>query len=49
MDRDYSGYIYSNYCYNYDLMCTIVYNEYEYSEKQQQCNATNGTDGNVKR
>ena len=49
MGGDYSGYIYGNHCYNYDLMCTVVYNEYEYSKEQQQCNAADGADDNVKR
>lgn len=49
MGRNHSGHIYGNHCYNYDLMCTIVYNEYEYSEKQQQCNAKDGTNNNVER
>ena len=49
MGRNHTGHIYSNHCYNYDLMCTIMHNEYEYSEKQQQCNATDGTNSNVKR
>jgi hypothetical protein len=29
MGRNYSSYIYGNHCYNYDLMCTIVYDEHE--------------------
>ena len=49
MGGDYSCYIYGNHCYNYDIMCTVVYNEHEYSEKQQQCNATDGTNNDVKR
>lgn len=49
MGGNYSSYIYGNHCYNYDPMCTIVYNEYEHSEKQQQCNAADGTNDNVKR
>ena len=49
MGRNYSGYIYGNHCYNYDLMCTVVYNEHEHSEEQQQCNATDGTESNGKR
>ena len=49
MGRDYSSHIYGNHCYNYDLMCTIMYNEYEHSKEQQQCNAADGTNGNVKR
>ena len=49
MGGNYPSYQYSNHCYNYDLMCAIVYNEYEYSEEQQQCNAADGTESNVKR
>ena len=49
MGRDYSSYIYGNHCYNYDLMCTVMYDEYEHSEEQQQRNAADGTEGNVKR
>ena len=49
MGRNYSSYIYGNHCYNYDLMCTVVHNEHEHSEKQQQCNAADGTESNSKR
>ena len=27
MDRNYPSYQYGNHCYNYDLMCAVVYNE----------------------
>nr|DAH78904.1 MAG TPA: hypothetical protein [Microviridae sp.] len=49
MGRNYSSYIYGNHCYNYDLMYTIVHDEHEHSEEQQQCNAADGTESNSKR
>ena len=49
MGGDYPSYIYGDHCYNYDLMCTIVYNEYEHSEEQQQCNAADRAEGSGKR
>lgn len=49
MGGDYPSDIYGSHCYNYDLMCTVVYNEHERSEEQQQCNAADGAEGNGKR
>lgn len=33
MDRNYPNYQYGNHCYNYDLMCAIVYNEPKRKQK----------------
>lgn len=49
MDRNHPSYQYSNHCYNYDLMCTVVYNEPIHKQKQSKLNAKNRTNINIKR
>lgn len=49
MGRNYSGYQYGNHCYNYDLMCAVVYNEPKRKQKQSKLNAKDRTNNNVKR
>lgn len=49
MDRNHPSYQYGNHCYNYDLMCTVVYNEPIRKQKQSKLNAKDRTNNNVKR
>lgn len=49
MGRNYSGYQYGDHRHNYDLMCTVVYNEPKRKQKQSKLNAKDRTNNNVKR
>lgn len=49
MGRNYPSYQYGDHCYNYDLMCAVVYNESIRKQKQSKLNAKNRTNNNVKR
>lgn len=49
MDRNYQGYKYGNHCYNYDLMCTVMYIEPKRKQKQSKLNTKDRTNNNVKR
>ena len=49
MGGNHPSYQYSDHCYNYDLMCAIVYNEPIRKQKQSKLNAKDRTNNNVKR
>ena len=49
MGRNNSSYQYGNHCYNYDLMCAVMYNEPKRKQEQSKLNAKNRTNNDVKR
>ena len=49
MGGNYPSYQYGNHCYNYDLMCAVVYNEPKRKQKQSKLNAKDRANIDVKR